>query len=312
MKILITGGAGFVGSNLSSFLVNKGAKITILDDFSQGVRENVGNPEIELITGGVENEGLINSLQGKNFDFIHHQAAITDTTVDDQEKMMRVNVSGVKNILNLARKENAKVIYVSSAGVYGDGSVPMRESQKPAPLNAYALSKVRADELALAFAKENQDMKIIGLRYFNVYGPGEKHKGKSASMIRQLACRMKQGKNPRIFKWGEQERDFIYVKDVVEATAKAMETQETCLVNIGTGQRADFNRIIEILNEVLGTDFKPEYFDNPYDFYQNYTQADTNLAEELLGFKANWSIEEGIRDYCNRSPGGASPGEGLL
>ncbi|MCD5397667.1 NAD-dependent epimerase/dehydratase family protein [candidate division NPL-UPA2 bacterium] len=301
MKILITGGAGFIGSNLSSFLANKGAKITVLDDFSQGVREHVENPEFELIAGGVENEGLINSLQGKNFDFIHHQAAITDTTVDDREKMLRVNVDGLKNILYLARKENAKVIYVSSAGVYGDGAVPMRESQKPVPLNAYALSKIRADELALAFAQE-QDMKIIGLRYFNVYGPGEKHKGKSASMIWQLACSMKQGKNPRIFKWGEQERDFIYVKDIVEATAKAMEAEEAGIVNIGTGKRTDFNRIIEILNEVLGADFKPEYFDNPYSFYQNQTQADTALAAHLLGFKAKFSIEEGIRDYFSASP----------
>ncbi len=297
MKVLVTGGAGFVGSNLSSFLADKGAKVTILDNFSPGAIENIKDLEADLVEGRVENAGLVNSLKGKSFDFIHHQAAITDTTVDDQERMMRVNVEGFKNILNLAQKENSKVIYASSAGVYGDGPVPMRESQKPAPLNAYALSKIRADELALAFAKENQDMKITGLRYFNVYGPGEKHKRKSASMIWQLAGQMKQGKNPRIFKWGEQERDFIYVKDVVEAIIKAMEAKESCIVNIGTGQATNFNRIIEILNEILGTNFKPEYFDSLYDFYQNQTQADTALAAHLLGFKARFSIEKGMGDY---------------
>ena len=297
MRILITGGAGFIGSNLSSSLIEKGAKVTILDDFSKGIIENIKDLKIELIEGMVEDENLINSLKGKRFDFIHHQAAITDTTVEDEERMMRVNVDGFKNILNLAKKEQSQVIYASSAGVYGDGSIPMKESQKLSSLNAYALSKAKADELAFAFVKENKNIKGIGLRYFNVYGLRESHKGKSASMICQLACQIKEGRNPRIFKYGEQERDFIYVKDVVEANLRAMETDRSGIVNIGTGQKTNFNRIIEILNEVLGTNFEPEYFDNPYTFYQNYTQADTSLAEQLLGFKANWRIEEGIRDY---------------
>ncbi len=308
MRVLITGGAGFIGSNLGSFLAEKGAKVTILDDFSKGTIENIKDRKIELIKGKIEDKNLIGSLKGKRFNFIHHQAALTDTTIDDEEKMMRVNVDGFKNILNLARKEKSQVIYASSAGVYGSGPIPMRESQKLSPLNTYALSKVKTDELALTFIKENKGVKVIGLRYFNVYGPKEAHKASSSSMIWQLACQMnpvrcslsngvKEGKPPRIFKYGEQERDFIYVKDVVEATVKAMEAKESCIVNIGTGKKTSFNRIIEILNEVLDTDFEPEYFDNPYDFYQNYTQADTNLARQFLGFKANWSIKEGIRDY---------------
>lgn len=314
MKVLITGGAGFIGSNLSSFLIDRGAQVTILEDFSKGIIENIKTLEIELIKGKVEDENLINSLSGKSFDFIHHQAALTDTTIDDSEKMMKVNVAGFKNILNLARRDRTQVIYASSAGVYGNGPIPMKEFQELSPLNAYALSKMKADELALVFAKENKNIKVIGLRYFNVYGPKEAHKDKSASMIWQLACQMnpalvcksgvKQRKSPRIFKYGEQERDFIYIKDVVEATVKAMETKEGGIVNIGTGQKTSFNRIIEILNEVLATNFEPEYFDNPYDFYQNYTQADTNLAEQLLGFKAKFSIEQGIQDYCSILRGG--------
>ena len=299
MRILITGGAGFIGANLALEIEKRfpSWQVAVLDDLSSGHIRNMGGFKGELIEGRVEDEELISSLNGKNFDFIHHQAAITDTTIDDEERMMRVNIDGFRNVLRLAEKENSNIIYVSSAGVYGNGPTPMRESQKLAPLNDYALSKMRADELALTFAKENKNIKIMGLRYFNVYGPGEEHKGKSASMIWQLAGRMKQGKNPRIFKYGEQERDFVYVKDVIEATIKAMEAKENGIVNVGTGQVTNFNRMIEILNEILGTDFKPEYFDNPYDFYQNQTRADTALATHLLGFKAKFSIEEGIGDY---------------
>jgi len=298
MKILITGGAGFIGANLAREIQTRFplAEVTIIDDFSSGVSKNLEGFKGELIEGGVENENLINSLNRKGFEVIYHQAALTDTTVDDKEKMMRVNVDGFKNILKLARKEKSQVVYASSAGVYGNGPIPMREFQKLSPLNAYALSKEKMDQMAMDFVRET-GLKIIGLRYFNVYGPGEAHKGKSSSMIWQLACQMKQGKTPRIFKYGEQERDFIYIKDIIEATIRAMEVKESGIVNIGTGKRTSFNRIIEIINEVLGTDFKPEYFDNPYDFYQNHTQADTSLAERLLGFKASWSIEEGIRDY---------------
>ena len=298
MRVLITGGAGVIGSNLTKKIQKKfpSCEVSILDDFSSGGVKNLEGLVGELIKGKIEDEALIDSLRGKKFDFIHHQAALTDTTVDNQEKMMRVNVDGFKNILNLAKKEKANVIYASSAGVYGNGPIPMSESQDLSPLNAYALSKVEMDKLASDFAKET-DLKIIGLRYFNVYGPKESHKEKSASMILQLAYQIKQAKFPRIFKYGEQERDFIYVKDVVEATIKAMEVKKSAIVNIGTGKKVNFNRIIEILNEVLGTDLEPKYFNNPYDFYQNYTQADTNLAKRLLGFKASWSVEEGIRDY---------------
>ena len=172
----------------------------------------------------------------------------------------------------------------------------MGEDQKPSPQNVYAHSKSLMDELAI---KYKDKIRIVGLRYFNVYGPRERYKKKAASMIYQLVQQIKASKNPRIFKYGEQSRDFIYVKDVVDATIKAMRAKESGIVNVGTGTATTFNRIIKILNEVLGTSFKPEYFDNPYSFYQNETRADTERAEELLGFKARYSIEEGIRDYLS-------------
>ena len=143
-------------------------------------------------------------------------------------------------------------------------------------------------------------MHIVGLRYFNVYGPRESYKGKSASMIYQLYLQMKAGKRPRIFKYGEQKRDFVYVKDIVAANLKAMEkvlSGVSGIFNAGTGESAYFNKIIKELNRNLGTNYEPDYFENPYGFYQNITKADIKLSAKTLGFRSQFDIEKGIADY---------------
>ncbi|MBA7480910.1 ADP-L-glycero-D-manno-heptose-6-epimerase [subsurface metagenome] len=294
MKILITGGAGFIGSNLSLTL-QKDNSITVIDNLLSGNTKNLEGFQGNLITDDITSMNLLKSF--KDIDVIFHQAAITDTTVSDEKKMMEVNLGGFKRVLDFALREKATLVYASSAGVYGNGPSPMREDQKPSPQNVYARSKYLMDEEAI---KYKDKIRIVGLRYFNVYGPREGYKKKVASMIYQLAQQIKANKNPRIFKYGEQSRDFIYVKDVVDATIKATKARESGVVNVGTGTATTFNRIIEILNEVLGASYEPEYFDNPYSFYQNETRADIKRAEELLGFKARYSIEEGIRDYLKK------------
>ena len=149
----------------------------------------------------------------------------------------------------------------------------------------------------MQFAQKHPEIIIVGLRYCNVYGPGESHKGKRSSMIYQLAQQISKG-NPRIFKMGEQKRDFIYVKDVVEANILASKAKESCIVNCGLGKATTFNRIIEILNKALGTNRKTEYIDNPYaDQYQNFTECDMNLAKQKIGFAPEYGIEKGIKDY---------------
>ncbi len=140
-------------------------------------------------------------------------------------------------------------------------------------------------------------LKVVGLRYFNVFGPRETYKGSAASMTYQLYRQMAAGKRPRIFKFGEQRRDFIYVKDVVECTLQAREAKQNTVLNVGTGRSTSFNEVIEALNEALETRLEPDYFDNPYSFYQNFTQADMTHTEKMTGFRCRFTTREGILDY---------------
>ncbi|MDI6640934.1 MAG: ADP-glyceromanno-heptose 6-epimerase [Elusimicrobiota bacterium] len=300
-SILVTGGAGFIGSNLVLSLQENGHDITVIDNFTSGNIENLTGFKGKLIEGDVSTLDLNSKLKTSHFDVIFHLASITDTTFSDADTMIRTNVEGFKNILNFAKEKKCKLIYASSASVYGRGKIPMQEDQELSPLNSYAVSKAMMDNIAreeIRMTKERGErITIIGLRYFNVYGLRESYKGKSASMIYQLFRQMKEGKRPRIFKYGEQMRDFIYVKDVTECHLKAMETEKSCIVNVATGVPTTFNRIIELLNQNLETNYKPEYFDNPYGFYQDKTLADTSEASKLLGFKAKYSIEDGIKNY---------------
>ncbi len=300
MRILVTGGAGFIGSNLALTLEQQGHKVTVIDDFSSGHFENLAGFKGDVIAADIVDSALEEMVP--DAEIIFHQAAITDTTITDQYRMIRVNVEGFRSVLEFALKRKIRLVYASSAGVYGDGENPMKEDQTPKPLNCYAFSKLVTDNIAREVI-EKRSIPIIGLRYFNVFGPREEYKGKAASMIGQLSQQMKEGKHPRVFTDGEQKRDHIYVKDVVTANLHAMGTKKSGIVNVGTGAATTFNRLIEILNEVLKTDLAPDYFENPYTgAYQDETLADTGLAQELIGFKVKYSIEEGIRDYLYERP----------
>ena len=154
------------------------------------------------------------------------------------------------------------------------------------------------DNIAEDFSKDT-GLKAVGVRYFNVYGPGEAHKGKFASMIYQLYKQMKEGRRPRIFEYGEQKRDFVYVKDAVDMTILAMNAPKTTVYNVGSGEPHSFNDVIKYLNEALGTSYEPEYFECPYDFYQEYTHADMTKAKEELGFVPKYHLREGIKEYVD-------------
>jgi ADP-L-glycero-D-manno-heptose 6-epimerase len=138
---------------------------------------------------------------------------------------------------------------------------------------------------------------IVGLRYSNVYGPGEAHKGKLASMIHQLARQMRAGKRPRIFSAGQQKRDFVYIDDAVQANLKAMHARESGVYNAGAGRSWSFNELVEELNRALGTKLKPDYFDNPYGFTQDWTETDQTLAKQKLGYEPQFDLRRGIDAY---------------
>ncbi|MFA5094510.1 MAG: NAD-dependent epimerase/dehydratase family protein, partial [Candidatus Omnitrophota bacterium] len=276
MKFLVTGAAGLIGSNLALELQKQG-NVIALDDLSTGRKDNLARFKGTLIKADIRTVDYSKFLY--SCDAIFHQAAITDTTVMDRNIMLSVNVDAFKRLLIYAKSIGCrKVVYASSAATYGKGKVPMKEADRPSPANIYGESKVRMEQVARVFVKENPGFSAVGLRYFNVYGPGELHKKKAASMIYQLYQQMSAGKNPRVFKWGEQYRDFIYVKDVVTANLKAMKYKGSGVFNVGTGKPATFNEVIEALNKAMKKKLSPEYFDNPYGFYQDRTHADMALS----------------------------------
>ncbi|NPB05322.1 MAG: ADP-glyceromanno-heptose 6-epimerase [Aquificae bacterium] len=301
MRILVTGAAGFIGSNLVKALQNRypEAEIVAVDDFSSASFENLLDFKGELVTGDVSDRRFWEYLADLyEFDAVFHQAAITDTTVTDQRRMTEVNTLAFKYLLEVAVKRwGAKVIYASSAAVYGNCPAPMREDGCLKPENVYGFSKLMMDRTAEVYLRRFPRAQIVGLRYFNVYGPGEAHKGRFASMVYQLAVKMARGERPRLFKWGEQRRDFVYVKDVVKANLLAFEREVRGIFNVGFGKGRSFNELVEILNRVLGTDFEPEYIDNPYPFYQNYTEADLTRSKTLLGYEPEWPLERGVEEY---------------
>lgn len=296
MKVLITGAAGFIGSNIVEYLEKKSIETVLFDDFSHSSYCNILDAKGEVVWGDVSAENF-----GKNIpdvDAVIHEAAITDTTLADDTKMVKVNYAGFRNVFNLCVKKNIPLVYASSAGVYGKSDRKMSEQEKPTPHNTYAYSKYLCDCWVNRYLQNNKTPPIVGLRYFNVYGPGEGHKGKSASMIFQLYNQMIQGENPRIFKFGEQKRDFIYVKDVARITAEAINLGKSVISNVGTGQPRTFNDIINILNKTINANRETEYIDNPYEkVYQNHTEADTNTLKKVLKTETNYSLEQGIKDY---------------
>ncbi len=293
MKVLVTGGAGFIGSQLALRLEKESHTVTVIDNFFSAASEN-----LKGLRGKVLQSDLSEiSHFDETYDAVFHQASLTDPRYPNDEEMYQKNVVGFEKVLKLCVKQNAKLIFASTAGLYGNGPVPMKEDQTTECITAYGRSKLKMEEMAL---KQIGNIHCIGLRYFNVFGPHEAHKGRPASMIYHLWRQMKDGNRPRLFKWGEQVRDFIYVKDAVEANLLALNGTPG-IYNVGTGVATSFNLLVTCLNEVLGTHFEPEYFDMPFEgaTYQHNTLADTEHAQKGLGFKSRWTLPEAIKDYIS-------------
>ena len=309
--ILITGGAGFIGSNLAFYFQDNypQSRIVIFDCFrSEGVFSN-GNLKSyghyknligfagDVICGNINDKSDLVLLNDYKFDYIFHQAAISDTRVYDQEIIMRTNVNSFYDLLEIAKKNKSVIVYASSGATYGSLPSPQTVG-KENPENPYGFSKLLMDQIAYRYVDENPDITIVGLRFFNVYGPREFYKGITASMVIQLAHQILDDKAPRLFEGSNLiERDFIYIEDVIQANIKACKPKKSGVYNVGTGNPRSFQEIADILQNELGSNLGTEYFPNPYDGYQAHTQANISSTRKNLRFEPRFSLEEGIKTY---------------
>lgn len=299
-NILVTGGAGFIGSNLTLALQEKfpQARLVVIDDFRSGNFKNLEGFRGDFVAADVSRLDWAAQFKDVTFDAIFHEASITDTTEHNQFLQAHDNIEGFRRLLDFAAPTQTPVVYASSGATYGLAPGINRENQPPAPANVYGFTKVQLDNLARYHSQRNPSWRIVGLRYFNVYGPREPHKGKMASMVWQLYGQLKAGKRPRVFKSGEHKRDFVYVKDVVGMTIHALTAPKSGIYNCGSGVAFSFNEVIAELNKNLGTNLEPEYFENPYSsFYQPHTEADMSLAREELKWVPQFTPKTGIADY---------------
>ena len=309
--VLFTGGAGFIGSNLAFYFQENypTCKVVVFDlfrseaTFSNGNLKSFGHFKNligfkgEVISGDINDEEALKKLTAYHFDYIFHEAAISDPAVLDQGIMVKTNVNAFKSILELAKLSSAVVVYASSAATYGDAASPQKVGHEQ-PQNVYGFSKLSMDHLAFNFCAQNPTMSVIGLRYFNVYGPREYFKNTTASMVLQLGLQILSGKTPRLFTGSDKiMRDFIYIDDVVQANIKAAIAGKSGVYNVGTGTPRSFQEIADILQKELGTDLGTEYFTNPYRAYQMHTEADIFFTCKALDYTPSVSLEEGIKAY---------------
>ena len=310
--ILITGGAGFIGSNLAFYFQENhpGAKVVVLDTFRSGETLSNGNLKSfghfknligftgDVISGDINDKELLLDLEiNYDFDYIFHEAAISDTTALEQDLMVKTNVNAFKDLLDLAIKHDANMIYASSAATYGNAPSPQTVGCE-APQNVYGFSKLMMDNIARDYM-ENADIKIVGLRYFNVYGPREFFKNSTASMVVQFGHQLLSGKPPKLFEGSDKiVRDFIYIEDIVQANVKAMHPKTSGIFNVGTGKPRSFQSIVDILQKELTTEFECQYIPNPFvGSYQFHTEAEVASSKEGLGYEPRFTLEEGIKAY---------------
>ncbi|MDY0123297.1 ADP-glyceromanno-heptose 6-epimerase [Sulfurimonas sp.] len=312
--ILITGGAGFIGSNLAFYFQNNhpDAKVVIVDSFRSGEKLSNGNLKSfghfknligfggEIISGDINDKDLLLNLElNYKFDYIFHEAAISDTTALEQDLMVKTNVNAYKDLLELAIKHSANMIYASSAATYGNAASPQRVGRET-PQNVYGFSKLCMDNLSREYM-QNCDISIVGLRYFNVYGPREYFKNTTASMVLQFGHQILSGKNPRLFEDSDKIlRDFIYIEDIIQANIKAMNPKKSGIYNVGTGRARSFQDIVDILQSELGTTLSCDYIPNPFiGSYQFHTEADIASTKEALDYEPKFEMEDGIKAYIS-------------
>ena len=297
---LVTGGAGFIGSNIVEELVNRKQSVRVLDSFIAGKKENL-EPfmnKIGLIKGDIRSRGdLKRALKG--IDYVIHQAALRSVpkSVDDPFTTNEINVFGTLNLLMESKKAGVKrVVYASSSSVYGETKkFPQKETDYISPISPYGVSKLAAENYCITFAR-TFGLETVSLRYFNVFGPRQNPESKYSAVIPAFLFAMAAGKSPVVDWDGKQSRDFTYVANVVEANLRACVAKNVSgeVFNIACGTTTSVNDIVKNLNKILKIDIKAKYAPKRKgDVRRSY--ADISKMKRLLGIKKVIGFEEGLK-----------------
>ncbi len=304
-QFLVTGGAGFIGSNLVEYLLkNRAGKVRILDNFSTGFHQNIdkfkGNPAFELIEGDIRDfEVCKKAVDG--IDYVSHQAALGSVprSINDPITTNEVNISGFLNVLWAVKEAGTtkRIVYAASSSTYGDSkTLPKVEDAIGKPLSPYAVTKFVNELYADVFAKIYA-VEIIGLRYFNVFGPGQSPEGEYAAVVPLFIKAIQEGSTAFINGNGEQTRDFTYIENAIQANIKALfaekENTTNQVYNIACGERISLNNVWDLINKIAGKNIKPMYRESrPGDIQDSL--ADISKATLLLDYKPLFSVEQGL------------------
>ncbi|PIU55354.1 MAG: GDP-mannose 4,6-dehydratase [Chloroflexi bacterium CG07_land_8_20_14_0_80_51_10] len=305
-KVVVTGGAGFIGSHLAEELRERGHSVIIIDNLSTGRKENIASlinstnsitPQtqgVEFIQGSTTNLTLLQEIF-KDVQYVFHQAAIASVpqSLEDPLTSNQANLTGTLNVLLAARDNGAKkVIYASSCAVYGDSPVsPKREDMLPAPLSPYAVAKLAGEYYCQVF-QEVYGLPTACLRYFNVFGPRQDPDSQYAAVIPKFISRVSEGNSPVVFGDGEQTRDFVFVRDVVEANILIAEGDATGVFNIGRGESVSINQLAELIIGLVGNSVEPIH-EEPRPGDIRHSLADISKAKSF-GYEPKYSLEEGL------------------
>lgn len=299
-KIIVTGGAGFIGSNLARFL-SKENKTTVIDDLSTGnlvnIKDLIEEKQIEFIKGSITDLDLLKE-ELKDVDYVFHQAAIPSVprSIKDPVLSNLVNVNGTLNVLIASRDNNVrKVIYASSSSVYGDTpTLPKKEEMNPCPLSPYAISKMTAEYYCQVFSNI-YNLSTISLRYFNVYGPRQDPTSEYAAVIPRFINNILDDRPPIIFGDGKQTRDFTYIDDVVNANILASESKTCGVFNIAGGKRITIDVLAETIMKIIGKKLNIKYDKaRPGDIL--HSLADISKAKKGFNYKPEFNIENGLKE----------------
>ncbi len=297
MAELVTGGFGFIGSNLVRKLVGSGKKVVALDNEFLGNVKNLDGVDCVKIKGNAEDAALIKKIvEEHKITHIYHLAGYSSAPMfNENARRFMNNLNAFVNVLEIAKEKKIKVVYASTSSLYARCERPYREDMKIIPGTPYELSKYLMESTAQMYSAYF-GVVANGARFFSVYGPHEMHKGTYANNVTQFLWDIKAGRQPVLYGDGTQTRDFTYVEDIADALVMMMEKGWGAEVyNIGTGKEYSFNRIVEMLNEALGANIAPKHIKNPLKNYVQNTLSDISKIKREIGWSPKVSFEEGIK-----------------